>query len=65
MAEEIKEKIYQFLKEKKPKRFNMKVLVEESGVASRATVLKWVQVLIAEKRIFVADYGNVKLVWIE
>ena len=65
MPEDTKEKIYQFLKEKKPKRFNMKELVEESKIASRATILKWVQVLIAEKRISVADYGNVKLVWIE
>ncbi len=65
MPEDTKEKIYQFLKEKKPKRFNMKELVEESKIASRATILKWVEVLVAEKRILVADYGNVKLVWIE
>lgn len=65
MAEDIKEKIYEFLKENKGQRFNMRELVEKSKIASKATILKWVEVLIVEKRIIVEDYGNVKLVRVE
>ena len=69
MAEDIKEKIYEFLKENAGKRFNMQELVDKSKIASRATVLKWVAVLIVEKDrdppINIEDYGNVKLVWVE
>lgn len=69
MPEEIKEKIYQFLKENAGKRFNMQELIDKSKIASRATILKWVEVLIVEKDrdppINIEDYGNVKLIWIE
>lgn len=65
MAEDIKEKIYEFLKEKKGQRFNMRELVEKSKIASKATILKWVEVLKAEKRIKIKDYGNLKQVWVE
>lgn len=69
MPEEIKEKIYKFLNENAGKRFNMQELTDKSKIASRATILKWVAVLIAEKdrdpQINVEDYGNVKLIWVE
>ncbi len=69
MPEEIKEKIYKFLIENIGKRFNMQELTDKSKIASRATILKWVAVLIAEKDrdppINVEDYGNVKLIWVE
>ena len=67
MAKDIKEKIYELLKENSPKRFNSKQIEKELNI-SYPSILKWVEVLIAEKRdppIKLENYGNMKLVWIE
>jgi len=67
MAEDIKEKIYKFLVESKDK-FNLKQISEKLKI-SYPSVLKWVEVLKAERfrkpRIKVEDYGNIKLVGVE
>ena len=63
MAEDIKEKIYKFVKESKEK-FNLKQISEKLKI-SYPSVLKWIEVLKAEKRIQVEDYGNIKLVSVE
>ncbi len=64
-----KEQIYEFLKENKGKKFSMKELNEKIENISRATIMKWVDVLLAEKDrdplVNVDDYGNIKLVWVE
>jgi len=60
MAEDIKEKIINFLKNTN-KTYNVKELAVSIGV-SYPTVLKWVEVLKAENKVDVQDYGNVKLV---
>lgn len=67
MAEDLKEKIYEFLKEKKPKKYNIKQISNHLKI-SYPTVLKWIEVLLAEQRkpkLNQEDYGNLKLVWIE
>ncbi len=68
MAENIKEKIYNFLKENSPKRYNLSQLKRETGI-SYPTILKWVEVLIVEQdrnpKLNVEDYGSIKLVWVE
>lgn len=64
MAEDIKEKIYNFLAENKNNEFNVKQISKKLGI-SYPTVLKWVDVLNAEGLISVADYGNVKIVRIK
>lgn len=68
MGEEIKEKLYDFLKDHAPKRFNLTNLTKQSGI-SWTTVGKWISVLLAEEdrnpRVNVEDHGNVKIVWIE
>ncbi len=67
MAEDIKEKIYKFLIESK-KKFNLKQISEKLKI-SYPSVLKWVEVLKAERfrkpRVKVEDYGNIKLVGVE
>lgn len=67
MAEDIKEKIYKFLKESKEK-FNLKQISEKTKI-SYPTVLKWIEVLKAEEfrnpKVKVEDYGNIKLVSVE
>lgn len=59
-----KEKILQFLMENKGKRFSCVELSKKLEI-SYSTALKWVEVLAAEKKIKTADYGNIKLVWID
>lgn len=67
MAEDIKEKIYKFLKESKEK-FNLLQISQKLKI-SYPSVLKWVEVLKAEKfrdpKVVVKDYGNIKLVGLE
>ncbi len=64
MAEEIKEEIYEFLKEHTGESFSVSKLKEKIG-HSYNTVLKWIMVLAEnpEKDIVVKDYGNIKLVY--
>ena len=64
MAEDIKEKIFNFLLNNKGQRFSVKQIQEQLGI-SYSTCLKWVEVLIAEGHVKVEDYGNIKLVWCE
>jgi len=61
MAEDLKEKIYRFLKENKDKEFNIKQISEKLGI-SYPTTLKWIEVLRAEGKIKLIDWGNLKLV---
>lgn len=67
MAEEIKEKIYKFLKESNEK-LNMLQISKKLHI-SYPTVLKWIEVLKAEQfrdpKIKVEDYGNIKLISVE
>ena len=67
MPKEIKEKIYEFLKENRGKRFNLKEISKKTKI-SYPSVLKWLEVLIIEQdrepQVNIEDYGNVKLVWI-
>lgn len=61
MAEEIKEQIYKFLQENSGEKMSQKEIGQRIKT-SYPTVLKWISVLIAEDRINVEDYGNIKLV---
>ncbi len=61
MAEEIKEKIVKFLADHAEKEFSILKLKEEVG-HTYPSVSKWVEVLAAEERIIVRDFGNIKLV---
>jgi len=65
MAEELKESLYEFLKENMKERFSIKQVYEKTKKGSYPTVLKWILILIAEGRVNVRDYGNVKIVWVE
>lgn len=60
----MKEVIYNFLKQNKGKRFTCTELSKQLRI-SYATILKWVEVLSAEKKIRIADYGNLKQVWVD
>lgn len=60
MAEDIKDKIINFLKNTN-KIYNVRQLATNINI-SYSTTLKWVEVLRAEGKIYVKDYGNVKLV---
>jgi len=64
MPEEIKERIINLLKEFPDEKYNVKQINSMLGEreVSYPTVLKWVAVLQAEKRIRVDDYGNVKII---
>ena len=63
MAEELKEKIYEFLKKNKGKKFSLKEISRRTKI-SYPSVLKWTSVLIAEKDrgIKVEDYGHIKFI---
>ena len=69
MPEEIKEKIYEFLKENRGKRYNMRELTDALKICSHATTIKWVSILVAEQDrelvVILEDYGNVKIVRIQ
>lgn len=68
MAEDLKEKIYEFLKENKPKKFSVLAIKNKIGY-SYNTCLKWITVLEAEKDrkplVVIEDYGNIKLVGVQ
>lgn len=61
MPENIKEKIWQFLKDNKGKKYSVLKIKKEIG-HSYNVILKWVTVLVAEKdrNIVMEDFGNVK-----
>jgi len=61
MAEEIKYKILKFLQQNSGSKFNVKQISEELNI-SYSTCLKWIEVLRAEGKIDVEDWGNVKII---
>lgn len=63
MPEEIKEEIYQFLKDQKGKEFSI-LKIKKAVKHSYHTVLKWTLVLAANpnNKVQVRDFGNIKLV---
>lgn len=67
MPEAIKQKILDFLAKTPEKRFNVKqlylALKDDGNNISYGTLLKWIDILKAEKEINLEDYGNIKLVW--
>lgn len=68
MAEEIKEKVFEFLRERAGNKFTQKSLhkaMREHMKISYHTISKWIAVLEAEKRIKTEDYGNFKVVYYE
>ncbi len=68
MPEEIKEKIYEFLKENKGRELSIIKLKNEMGKAGMSycyhTVLKWCAILNAEpeNNIRIKDYGSIKII---
>ncbi len=64
MAEDKKELIYSFLRKNAGKFFNCRELGEKLNI-SYPTILKWVEVLNAENKVIVKDFGNIKLVMVK
>lgn len=64
-SEEIKEKIFNFLKSSHGKKYTGKELAKQLDICSYPTILKWCEVLIALNRIRADHYGNIKLVYVE
>lgn len=64
MPEENKEKILKYLRLVPNEKFNIKQLQKLVGSMSYPTLLKWVIVLHAEKKVIIEDYGNVKIVYL-
>ncbi|MEM3075059.1 MAG: hypothetical protein QW727_03920 [Candidatus Pacearchaeota archaeon] len=63
MAEDKKEIIYKLLQQLPDEKLSVRQiynLLQEQ--MSYPTILKWVIVLQAEKRVIIEDYGNIKLV---
>ncbi len=61
MAEEIKGKIVKYLADHAEEEFSVSRLTQGVG-HTYPSVSKWVEVLAAEGRIIVRDFGNIKLV---
>ena len=64
MPEEKKEKIIEYLKQSPDEKVSITNLQKLIGSISYPTLLKWIMVLEAEKKIRIEDYGNVKLVYL-
>lgn len=65
MAEEKKEEILKVLKQFPNDKLSVTQLQQQMiKKISYPTLLKWVQVLQAEKKIRIDDYGNIKLVYL-
>lgn len=64
MAEEKKAMIIKVLNDSPEEKFSITQINEKIKDISYPTLLKWVTVLEAERRIIVEDYGNIKLVHI-
>ena len=63
MAEEIKERIMKLFLEFPDEKFSVKQIQKFIDV-SYPTLLKWVEVLHAERKLRIDDYGNIKLVYL-
>jgi len=64
MAEEKKEEVLKFLKQFPDEKINVTELQKMMKSISYPTLLKWILVLEAERKIRIDDYGNVKLVYL-
>ena len=64
MAEEKKEEILKVLKQFSDEKMSVTNLQKLMQNISYPTLLKWVLVLEAERKIRIDDYGNVKLVYL-
>lgn len=69
--EEIKEKIYNFLKENKGERYSLIEIVRKTRI-SYPSVMKYIPMLVLESQtgkrkppVKLQDHGHIKLVWIE
>ena len=60
----LKEEILSFLQKNPGQRFTATELAEKTNI-SYATVSKWIEVLGAENKIKIANYGNLKQVWVD
>lgn len=60
----LKDKIFKFMKKHKGNRFTLTEVSERTKI-SYPSVLKWINVLLAEDKIKLKDYKNIKLVWVE
>jgi len=59
MVNQTKEKIYNFIKEKKDEPVTIKDIIEALNI-SYPTIAKWLAVIEAEQKVMVSDYGNIK-----
>lgn len=64
MAEDKKELILRVLKQFPEEKFSVAQLQGMIKSISYPTLLKWISVLEAEKKIRVDDYGNIKFVYV-
>ena len=64
MPEEKKEEIIKFLKQFPDEKISITQLQSSLNNISYPTLLKWVMILQAEKKVRIDDYGNVKLVYL-
>lgn len=68
MAEEIKEKIYNFLKARAGEKFSIKGMAKKAKI-SYPSALKYVAILLAENnrtpKMYVEYHKPVKLIWVE
>jgi len=62
MPEEIKEKIIKLLENNPNQKYSIYKIRELLLPISYPSILKWVQVLQAENKVKIEDYGNIKLV---
>lgn len=64
MAEDKKQKIINTLKQFPDEKFSVSQLQKVLINISYPTLLKWVLVLEAEKKVRIDDYGNIKFVYL-
>lgn len=64
MAEENKEKILKVLRQLPDEKFSVTQLNSMIENISYPTLLKWLAVLEAEKKIRIEDYGNIKFIYL-
>lgn len=68
MPEDTKLTILRYLQQHKGDKFKVSEIykkLKETRKISYGTVLKWVDVLVAEKQLNIEDWGNVKIVWFD
>jgi len=60
----LKEEILTFLQKHPGQRFTVTELAEKTNI-SYATIAKWIEVLNAENSVKIANYGNLKQIWVD